>query len=241
MDELITGPIRGLTPWRSGLTMLIKCVSKNTLGLLFRLCSVLCRYRKVCFDMMCPEEFFETVNAFVDIRAGSDSEKKLTEFIQNSSARELEQALILCLRITTNYNARWIQQAATSLSLRIAEQAAGSTNKLIQHTEKLTQQTDIQIQHSAKLTDQTSILISESRKVRCLTWGLLLLTAILLILTIGLLIAGCRKETHTVHVITNLIMVSNKPVAILITNLLPPKLTTVQQLSIKKDPKRVYA
>jgi hypothetical protein len=122
--------------------------------------------------MMSPEDFFNTVNSMNDIGAGSDTERKLTEFIQNSSARDLEQALLLCLRISTIYNVRWIQQAETSLSIRIAEQAAESTNKLIQHTEKLTKQTDIHIQHSEKLTRQTDKLVNETVKLTWLTISL---------------------------------------------------------------------
>jgi hypothetical protein len=129
--------------------------------------------------MISPQEFFQAVNAFTDIRPNSETEKCLIEFIQHSTVIELEQALLLCLRLTTNYNARWVDQARVSLNIRIAEQAAESASKLIQYTEQLTKQAETNIQHSKKLTEQTEKLLGESINLSRLTRVLIWLTVAL--------------------------------------------------------------
>jgi hypothetical protein len=119
-----------------------------------------------------PQDFFQLVGTFRDIRSGSPEEQQCTEFLKHSTASELEDALLLCMNVGTNYNYRWIDQAKVSLNIRISEQAAESANKLIQHTEKLTEQTDVHIQHSEKLTQQTDRLVKETIKLTWLTIAL---------------------------------------------------------------------
>lgn len=100
----------------------------------------------------------------------------------------------------------WLQRAQAALDILLSDQAAQSTNKLIQHTEKLTKQTDTHVQHAEKLTQQTDILITESRNLTSLTkdlkWftiGLFALTAVLAFLTAGLLYIDWHREQEKQH------------------------------------------
>jgi hypothetical protein len=127
---------------------------------------------------------------------------ELDQFIIAASARELQEYIH---RTIARGDQQPYNRATIALSIRLAEDAAKTTDKLIQHTEKLTTQTDEHIKHAKKLTEQTNALVTESRnlttltqtltnqnatiinesqQIRLLTWGLLTFTVLLLAYTI---------------------------------------------------------
>lgn len=146
---------------------------------------------------MTPREFYNEICTIQDIRSGSHLEERLKEFIQNSTAKNLEELLLLALHVGTSYNMHWVEQVKISLRLRIAEEAAKSADKLIEHTEQLTKQTDKNILLTEVLTNQNEILVKESQKLGRITWGLLYLTVILALLTAALLFIDWEKEKST--------------------------------------------
>lgn len=120
------------------------------------------------------------------IARGEYGEPEIDKWFASASARQLE-TYILCKKPYTRGNRQieavkaieCIERATIALNIRLAEDAAESANKLIQHTEKLTVQTDRQIEHSKTLTRQTDKLIAESvslgkltSKLYWLTWAL---------------------------------------------------------------------
>ncbi|HEY2329036.1 MAG TPA: hypothetical protein VGI63_04405 [Verrucomicrobiae bacterium] len=147
--------------------------------------------------MMTPREFYNQLCTIQDIRQGSHLEQEMKEFIQKSSAKDLEKLLLLSLHVGTSYNMHWIEQVKISLRLRIAEEAAQSAVILIQHTEQLTKQTDKNILFTETLTRQNEILVKESKKLGRITWGLFCLTVILAFLTAALLFIDWKKEKPT--------------------------------------------
>jgi len=147
--------------------------------------------------MITPREFYNEICSIQDIKSGSHLEERLKEFIQNSTAKNLEELLLLSLHVGTSYNMHWVEQVKISLRLRIAEEAAKSADKLIEHTEQLTKQTDKNILLTETLTRQNEILVEESQKLGRITWGLFYLTAILAFLTAATLFVDWKKEKPT--------------------------------------------
>jgi hypothetical protein len=147
--------------------------------------------------MMTPREFYSEICTIQDIKSGSYLEERLKEFIQNSTAKNLEELLLLSLHVGTSYNMHWVEQVKISLRLRIAEEAAKSADKLIEHTEQLTKQTDKNILLIEVLTNQNKILVKESQKLGRITWGLFYLTVILAFLTAALLFIDWKREKST--------------------------------------------
>jgi hypothetical protein len=118
------------------------------------------------------------------------------------------QLLVFICNMATNQ--LWLVRAQAALQMRVAEDAAKTsdrlsqqTDRLIQHTEPLTKQTDTHIKHSEKLTQQTDVLITESRRLRNLNWGLIILTFGLLFLTAGLLYIDWHREHQPITQTTN--------------------------------------
>ncbi len=96
-------------------------------------------------------------------------------------------------QVTNDHN--WFtRRAEVALEIRLAEDAAKAADKLIQHTEELTDLTATHIQHAQKLTEQTDILVTESRSLRKLNWALIILTVGLLFLTAGLFWVDWHRE-----------------------------------------------
>jgi acetylornithine deacetylase/succinyl-diaminopimelate desuccinylase-like protein len=99
-------------------------------------------------------------------------------FILNATPQQLQE-LIHYISPSSSVNNALCERVRVALDIRLAEEAAKTAEKLIQHTEKLTTQTDIHIQHSEKLTQQTEKLIAESVKLSNLTKVLIWLTVAL--------------------------------------------------------------
>ncbi len=97
---------------------------------------------------MTPEEIANKLN---NGSGGHDAARKL--FI-SGTAREL-QRFIACVHV----NSHWYNDAQASLQIRLSEDAAASASKIIQHTEKLTQQTDKLVTESVNLSSLTKVLI----------------------------------------------------------------------------------
>jgi hypothetical protein len=141
------------------------------------------------------------------IAGGEYCERDIDSWFAIASARQLE-TFILCKKPYTRGNRclenvkaiEAIERAQIALNIRLAEDAAKTVDKLIQHTEKLTTQTDIHIQHSEKLTQQTDVLVAESRKLGRLNWALIILTVGLLFLTAGLLWVDWHRDSQTITV-----------------------------------------
>ena len=134
--------------------------------------------RKIDLTMITPLEFTKLVNAHGNpTNLTNDQEiNNLKEFIENASANQLRETLLLSLKSENIYNNHYIKHLEIALNVRLgeaaaitAEKMAEQTNKLIQHTEQLTNQTATHIQHSEKLTQQTDRLIEESVSLTALT------------------------------------------------------------------------
>jgi hypothetical protein len=146
---------------------------------------------------MTPREFYNQLCIRQDIREGSLLEQQMREFIQKSPAKDLEELLLLSFYVGNSDNLHWVEQVKISLRLRIAEEAAKSADKLIEHTEQLTKQTDKNIVLTETLTRQNEILVKESQKLGHITWGLFYLTIILAFLTAALLLVDWKREKPT--------------------------------------------
>jgi hypothetical protein len=116
---------------------------------------------------------------------------QMLEFVQHAPARELQEFYLLGrdkFGIAGAFNRDWLEQAVVSMHVRIGEDNIAAANGIVK---QLIEQTDILVTESRKLntlteqlSNQNRILIAESKQVRWLTWGLLLLTAALLVYTV---------------------------------------------------------
>jgi len=87
-------------------------------------------------------------------------------YLADATPRELIEFINY---FSPHQNSQWFHKAKVFLDVRLAEDAAKTADKLIQHTEQLTRQTDTHIQHAEKLTHQTEKLLNESVSLTALT------------------------------------------------------------------------
>lgn len=89
-------------------------------------------------------------------RNDGGNDYQITEFILRSPARDLQEFIH---NIGIYPNSQWFHRAKVALEIRLAEDAAETADKLIKHTEKLTQQNVILVQESRALKNYTIVLV----------------------------------------------------------------------------------
>lgn len=69
----------------------------------------------------------------------ANSVQRINEVLAFGTGRDIQEFIH---NIDTRDHSHWYKRASAALEIRLAEDAAETANKLVQHTEKLTQQTD---------------------------------------------------------------------------------------------------
>ncbi len=149
---------------------------------IFRVTKITSNNKKPCFPRTTAKNRLKRhiVNSIMELHPLEVAQKAWTGEIKEQDAREylLSKSPREILEFQNHFppnqhaTSRWFEIAKVILDIRLAENAAKTADKLIQHTEKLTQQTDIHIQHTEKLTRQTDRLVNETAKLTWLTIAL---------------------------------------------------------------------
>jgi hypothetical protein len=139
--------------------------------------------------MCSPQEFAKCIAGIRNLPPSDGQREQFAdEFINKATLAQLNEGLLLATRSENPFNKPFIDRAKTTLDIRRAEESAQATERLVGHTQKLTNQTEMLITESKNLTEQNKILVTESKSLGKLTKWLVGLTVALIILTVGLLV-----------------------------------------------------